>query len=156
MLDEGFVEFVEDAEAMQGRPVESTGKFTRTAWISGSACDKILEEVISGHPVLLSHAPSLNRSRIQAFQPVMTAGNVIRIHPLVFQGFDSERDGDQVTVHLPLSQAAQREASTRMMPANNLYGPANGAPVFSPSRDIVLGCYYVTITRSAWGRPKCL
>ncbi len=156
MLDVGLAEFVEDAEAMLGRPVESTGTFARNAWISSAACDKILEEVISGQPVLLSRAPSLNRSGIQALQPVLTAGNVIRIHPLVFQGFDNEQAGDQVTVHLPLSQEAQREASTRMMPANNLYGPANGAPIFSPSRDIVMGCYYTTITRTDWGCPKYL
>ncbi len=147
MLDAGLVDLVEEAEALLGRPVEATGTFTRHMWITSSACARILEEVIAGHPVLVSRAPSLNRTAIQAFQPIMTAGNVICIHPLAFQGFDSDQDGDQVTVHLPLSREAQHEASTRMMPANNLISAANGAPVFSPSRDIAMGCYYVTHTK---------
>jgi len=146
----------EEAEAILLRPVQSTGKFSESTWLSTVECDQTLEAVIAGHPVLLSRAPSLSQTGIQAFQPVITAGNVIRIHPLVFQDFDSEKDGDQVTVHLPLSREAQREASTRMMPANNLFSPANGAPIFSPSRDIVMGCYYVTLTRTACDRPKCL
>ena len=112
--------------------------------------------MISGHLVLLRRAPSLNRSGIQAFQPVITAGNVIRIHPLLFQGFDSELDGDQVTVQLPHSHEAQRETLTRMMPANSLSSPANGDPVFSPSQDIVMGCYYVTLSKPDWNRSPQL
>lgn len=84
---------------------------------------------------------------------MITAGNVIRIHPLMFQGFDSEQDGDQVTVYLPLWQEAQREAVTRMMPVNNLTSPVNGTPVFSPSRDVALSCYYVTYLKPDLPRP---
>lgn len=153
MLDAGLADEKEDAEAMLGRPIESTGTLKPSTWIASSACDNLLEEVIAGHPVLLSRAPSLNRSGIQAFQPMITAGNVIRIHPLMFQGFDSEQDGDQVTVYLPLWQEAQREAVTRMMPVNNLTSPVNGTPVFSPSRDVALSCYYVTYLKPDLPRP---
>jgi len=104
----------------------------------------ILEEVISGHPVLLNRAPTLHRMGIQAFQPVLVEGNAIKIHPLVCRGFNADFDGDQMAVHLPLSVEAQVEAHTLMMSTNNVFSPASGDPIMSPSQDIVLGLYYLT------------
>ena len=107
----------------------------------------ILEEVIHNHPVLLNRAPTLHRMGIQAFEPVLIEGNAIKIHPLVCKGFNADFDGDQMAVHLPLSIEAQVEASTLMMSTNNIFSPANGAPIISPSQDIVMGCYYMTVPR---------
>lgn len=104
----------------------------------------ILEEVIKNHPVLLNRAPTLHRMGIQAFEPVLIEGNAIRIHPLVCKGFNADFDGDQMAVHLPLSIEAQVEATVLMMSTNNIFSPANGQPIISPSQDIVMGCYYVT------------
>src|SRR6202453_2106164 len=104
----------------------------------------ILEEVIKNHPVLLNRAPTLHRMGIQAFEPVLIEGNAIRIHPLVCKGFNADFDGDQMAVHLPLSIEAQVEAMTLMMSTNNIFSPANGHPIISPSQDIVMGCYYLT------------
>ena len=106
----------------------------------------ILEEVIQGHPVLLNRAPTLHRMGIQAFEPVLIEGNAIRIHPLVCTGYNSDFDGDQMAVHLPLSYEAQIEASTLMLATNNIFSPATGGPIIAPSQDIVLGCYYLTFT----------
>jgi DNA-directed RNA polymerase subunit beta' len=111
----------------------------------------ILEEVITNHPVLLNRAPTLHRMGIQAFEPVLVEGNAIRIHPLVCKGFNADFDGDQMAVHLPLSIEAQVEAHTLMMSTNNIFSPANGAPIISPSQDIVMGCYYLTLSKP--GRP---
>ncbi|HEY3969682.1 MAG TPA: DNA-directed RNA polymerase subunit beta' [Planctomycetaceae bacterium] len=111
----------------------------------------ILEEVIRNHPVLLNRAPTLHRMGIQAFEPVLIEGNAIKIHPLVCKGFNADFDGDQMAVHLPLSIEAQVEAHTLMMSTNNIFSPANGAPIISPSQDIVMGCYYVTLSKP--GRP---
>src|SRR6266480_6316143 len=105
----------------------------------------ILEEVIKNHPVLLNRAPTLHRMGIQAFEPVLIEGNAIRIHPLVCKGFNADFDGDQMAVHLPLSIEAQVEAHTLMMSTHNIFSPANGAPIISPSQDIVMGCYYMTM-----------
>ena len=105
----------------------------------------ILEEVITNHPVLLNRAPTLHRMGIQAFEPVLVEGNAIRIHPLVCRGFNADFDGDQMAVHLPLSIEAQVEATTLMMSTNNIFSPANGQPIISPSQDIVMGCYYLTL-----------
>ena len=84
---------------------------------------------------------------IQAFEPVLVEGNAIRIHPLVCKGFNADFDGDQMAVHLPLSIEAQVEAMTLMMSTNNIFSPANGNPIISPTQDIVMGSYYVTVSR---------
>src|SRR5579871_5281603 len=111
----------------------------------------ILEEVIRNHPVLLNRAPTLHRMGIQAFEPVLIEGNAIRIHPLVCKGFNADFDGDQMAVHLPLSIEAQVEATVLMMSTNNIFSPANGQPIISPSQDIVMGCYYLTAVRGEPG-----
>src|SRR5713226_8092637 len=111
----------------------------------------ILEEVIKNHPVMLNRAPTLHRMGIQAFEPVLIEGNAIRIHPLVCKGFNADFDGDQMAVHLPLSIEAQVEATVLMMSTNNIFSPANGQPIISPSQDIVMGCYYLTATRGEQG-----
>ena len=116
----------------------------------------ILEEVIHEHPVLLNRAPTLHRMGIQAFQPVLVEGNAIRLHPLVCAGFNADFDGDQMAVHLPLSYEAQIEATALMISTNNIFTPANGSPIISPSQDIVLGCFYVTTRREGeLGEGKC-
>ena len=104
----------------------------------------VLEEVIHEHPVMLNRAPTLHRMGIQAFEPVLVEGNAIRLHPLVTTGFNADFDGDQMAVHLPLSVEAQAEASILMLSPHNIFSPANGNPIISPSQDIVLGVYYVT------------
>jgi DNA-directed RNA polymerase subunit beta' len=108
----------------------------------------ILEEVITNHPVLLNRAPTLHRIGIQAFEPILVEGNAIRIHPLVCRGFNADFDGDQMAVHLPLSIEAQVEAHTLMMSTHNIFSPQNGSPIISPSQDIVMGCYYVTLKKA--------
>jgi DNA-directed RNA polymerase subunit beta' len=105
----------------------------------------ILEEVIRDHPVLLNRAPTLHRMGIQAFEPKLIEGNAIRLHPLVCGGFNADFDGDQMAVHLPLSYEAQIEASTLMLSSNNVFSPSNGSPIISPSQDMVLGIYYLTM-----------
>jgi len=104
----------------------------------------ILESVIQNHPVLLNRAPTLHRMGIQAFEPTLVEGNAIHLHPLACKGFNADFDGDQMAVHLPLSIEAQVEAHTLMLATNNIFGPANGKPIMSPSQDIVMGCYYIT------------
>jgi len=107
----------------------------------------ILEEVIFQHPVMLNRAPTLHRMGIQAFEPVLVEGNAIKIHPLVCKGFNADFDGDQMAVHLPLSIEAQAEAHVLMLAPNNIFSPANGTPIITPSQDIVLGIYYMTVDR---------
>jgi len=107
----------------------------------------ILDEVIHEHPVLLNRAPTLHRMGIQAFEPVLVEGNAIQIHPLVCEAYNADFDGDQMAVHLPLSIEAQTEASILMMSTNNIFSPADGQPIITPSLDIVLGCYYLTCMR---------
>jgi DNA-directed RNA polymerase subunit beta' len=104
----------------------------------------ILEEVIDQHPVLLNRAPTLHRMGIQAFEPVLIEGNAIRLHPLVCTGFNADFDGDQMAVHLPLSYEAQVEARTLMLATNNIFSPASGQPIISPTQDVVLGSFYIT------------
>ena len=104
----------------------------------------ILEQVIYQHPVLLNRAPTLHRMGIQAFEPVLVEGNAIRIHPLVCKGFNADFDGDQMAVHLPLSIEAQVETHVLMMATNNIFSPANGSPIMSPTQDIVMGIFYLT------------
>ena len=105
----------------------------------------ILEEVIKNHPVLLNRAPTLHRMGIQAFEPTLVEGNAINLHPLVCKGFNADFDGDQMAVHLPLSIEAQVEAHTLMMSTHNIFSPSNGAPIISPSQDVVMGSYYLTM-----------
>jgi DNA-directed RNA polymerase subunit beta' len=107
----------------------------------------ILEEVIYQHPVMLNRAPTLHRMGIQAFEPVLVEGNAIKIHPLVCKGFNADFDGDQMAVHLPLSVEAQTEAHVLMLAPNNIFSPANGSPIITPSQDIVLGTFYITSER---------
>ena len=104
----------------------------------------VLEEVIYQHPVMLNRAPTLHRMGIQAFEPVLVEGNAIKIHPLVCKGFNADFDGDAMAVHLPLSIEAQAESHVLMLATNNIFSPANGSPIMSPSQDIVLGIYYLT------------
>jgi len=105
----------------------------------------ILEEVTKGHPILLNRAPTLHRLGIQAFEPVLIEGKAIRIHPLVCTAFNADFDGDQMAVHIPLSIEAQMEARVLMLAPNNIFLPSNGKPVATPTQDITLGCYYLTI-----------
>ncbi len=107
----------------------------------------ILEEVIKDHPVLLNRAPTLHRLGIQAFEPVLVEGKAIKIHPLVCTAFNADFDGDQMAVHIPLSQESQVEATVLMLSSHNVLSPTNGQPVAVPSQDIVLGCYYLTSLR---------
>ncbi len=116
----------------------------------------ILEEVIYQHPVLLNRAPTLHRMGIQAFEPVLVEGNAIKIHPLVCTGFNADFDGDQMAVHLPLSVEAQAEAHVLILSPNNIFSPANGNPIISPSQDIVLGVYYITTMPEPPGDPQKL
>ena len=105
----------------------------------------ILEEVIDGHPVMLNRAPTLHRLGIQAFEPVLVEGRAIQLHPLVCTAFNADFDGDQMAVHVPLSIEAQTEARMLMLSTNNILLPATGRPVITPSQDMVLGIYYLTI-----------
>ena len=104
----------------------------------------VLEEVISEHPVLLNRAPTLHRLGIQAFEPVLVEGKAIQIHPLVCHAFNADFDGDQMAVHVPLSAEAQAEARILMLSSNNILSPAHGAPLATPTQDMVLGIYYLT------------
>src|SRR5476651_1110457 len=104
----------------------------------------ILEEVIREHPVLLNRAPTLHRLGIQAFEPVLIEGKAIQLHPLVCAAYNADFDGDQMAVHVPLSIEAQMEARTLMMSTNNILKPSSGEPSIVPSKDIVLGLYYMT------------
>src|SRR6187399_796939 len=105
----------------------------------------ILEEVTKGHPVLLNRAPTLHRLSIQAFEPILIEGEAIRIHPLVCTAYNADFDGDQMAVHVPLSVEAQMEARLLMLATNNIFSPSSGKPVNTPTQDIVLGAYYLTI-----------
>src|SRR2546429_504837 len=104
----------------------------------------VLEEVIAEHPVLLNRAPTLHRLGIQAFEPVLVEGKAIQVHPLVCHAFNADFDGDQMAVHLPLSAEAQAEARILMLSSNNILSPAHGAPLATPTQDMVLGIYYLT------------
>ncbi len=108
---------------------------------------EVLEEIIQDYPVLLNRAPTLHRLGIQAFQPVLIEGNAIQIHPLVCAAFNADFDGDQMAVHVPLSEAAKEEARKLMLSSRNLLKPASGEPIVGPSKDMVLGCYYLTMER---------
>ncbi len=115
-----------------------------------------LEEVIRDHPVMLNRAPTLHRLGIQAFEPVLVDGKAIQLHPLVCPAFNADFDGDQMAVHVPLSTTAQAEARILMMSSENLFSPAHGKPTMTPTRDMVLGSYYITQKASkdakGWGK----
>ena len=108
----------------------------------------ILEHVMKGHPVLLNRAPTLHRLGIQAFQPKMIEGKAIQLHPLACTAFNADFDGDQMAVHLPLSNEAILEAQMLMLQSHNILNPANGAPITVPAQDMVLGLYYITKLRT--------
>ncbi len=107
----------------------------------------ILEEVVDGHPVMLNRAPTLHRLGIQAFEPVLVEGRAIQLHPLVCTAFNADFDGDQMAVHVPLSIEAQAEARMLMLATNNILAPATGKPIITPTQDMVLGMYYLTIIK---------
>src|SRR4051812_33863629 len=131
LKDLGYVHTVRSAKKMIERQ-------TPEVW-------DILEEVTKGHPVLLNRAPTLHRLSIQAFEPQLIEGEAIRIHPLVCTAYNADFDGDQMAVHVPLSVEAQMEARMLMLAPNNIFSPSSGKPILTPSQDIVLGAYYLTI-----------
>lgn len=135
LLERGIVKTVKSAKKI----VE---KKTPVIW-------DILENVLKGHPVLLNRAPTLHRLGIQAFQPKLIEGKAIQLHPLVCTAFNADFDGDTMSVHVPLSQEAVTEASLLMLSAHNILNPANGAPITVPSKDMVLGLYYITKGRKS-------
>ncbi len=108
----------------------------------------IVEEVIKEHPVLLNRAPTLHRLGIQAFEPVLVGGKAIRLHPLVCPAFNADFDGDQMAVHIPLSEEAQAEARMLMLGSNNILKPSDGKPIVTPAQDMVLGNYYITMEKA--------
>jgi len=134
LIDRGVVKTVKSAKKL----VDKKGP---EVW-------EILENIIDGHPVLLNRAPTLHRLGIQAFQPVLVEGKAIRIHPMVCTAFNADFDGDQMAVHVPLSFDAQLEARVLMLSSHNILSPANGAPIVTPTQDQVLGCYYLTKSKS--------
>ena len=105
----------------------------------------VVEDVIREHPVLLNRAPTLHRLSIQAFEPVLVGGKALRLHPLVCSGFNADFDGDQMAIHIPISEEAQAEARLLMLGANNILDPKDGKPIVTPSQDMVLGNYYLTL-----------
>ena len=130
LMDEGFAASVKNARMM----VEAEDP---EVW-------SVLDDVIKQHPVLLNRAPTLHRLGVQAFEPVLTEGKAIQLHPLVCVAFNADFDGDQMAVHVPLSLEAQAEARVLMLASNNILAPANGEPIIVPTQDVVLGLYYAT------------
>ena len=110
-----------------------------------STIDPVLEKVLSSHPIFLNRAPTLHRLGIQAFEPILVQGRAIKLHPLVCSAFNADFDGDQMAVHVPLSQESQAECYMLMLAPYNFLSPANGEPIIMPSQDMVLGCYYLTV-----------
>jgi len=111
-----------------------------------SIIDPVLEKVIKNHPIFLNRAPTLHRLGIQAFEPILVQGRAIKLHPLVCSAFNADFDGDQMAVHIPLSLEAQAECYMLMLAPYNFLSPANGDPIIMPSQDMVLGCYYLTLS----------
>ena len=109
---------------------------------------EILENILKGHPIMLNRAPTLHRLSIQSFQPTLVEGKAIQLHPLVCGAFNADFDGDQMAVHVPLSQAAILEAQVLMLSAHNMFNPQDGSPILLPSQDMVLGLYYITKERT--------
>jgi len=114
----------------------------------------ILENILRGHPVMLNRAPTLHRLSIQAFQPKLIEGKAIQLHPLVTTAFNADFDGDQMAVHVPLSNAAVLEAQLLMLASHNILNPQNGTPITLPSQDMVLGLYYITKGKKSTGTEK--
>jgi DNA-directed RNA polymerase subunit beta' len=110
-----------------------------------SIIDPVLEKVLKNHPIFLNRAPTLHRLGIQAFEPILVQGRAIKLHPLVCSAFNADFDGDQMAVHIPLSDEAQAECYMLMLAPYNFLSPANGEPIIMPSQDMVLGCYYLTL-----------
>jgi DNA-directed RNA polymerase subunit beta' len=110
-----------------------------------SSIDSVLEKVLNNHPVFLNRAPTLHRLGIQAFEPILVQGRAIKLHPLVCTAFNADFDGDQMAVHVPLSLESQAECYMLMLAPYNFLSPANGEPIITPSQDMVLGCYYLTV-----------
>ncbi len=141
LVDEGLASNIKSAKIMVERGDEKV-------W-------DILEAVIKNHPVLLNRAPTLHRLGIQAFMPILVEGKAIQIHPLVCPPFNADFDGDQMAVHVPLSNEAKAEAIILMLASNNILSPASGEPVSTPSQDMVLGIYYLTSERiKSTGKEK--
>ncbi|MCK5801333.1 MAG: DNA-directed RNA polymerase subunit beta' [Lentisphaeria bacterium] len=130
LKERGYVHTVRSAKRMIERR-------TAVVW-------DILDEVIQGHPIMLNRAPTLHRLSIQAFDPVLIEGQAIRLHPLVCAAYNADFDGDQMAVHVPLSNEAQLEAKLLMLASENIFSPANGRPMTTPSQDITLGLYYLS------------
>src|SRR5659263_161720 len=133
LVEQGFAQNIKSAKIMVERGDEKV-------W-------DILEAVIKNHPVLLNRAPTLHRLGIQAFMPTLVEGKAIQIHPLVCPPFNADFDGDQMAVHVPLSNEAKTEALVLMLSSHNILSPASGEPVTIPSQDMVLGLYYLTSDR---------
>ena len=114
----------------------------------------VLEDVIKEHPVMLNRAPTLHRLGIQAFEPKLVEGRAIQLHPLVCTAFNADFDGDQMAVHVPLSIEAQTEARMLMLATNNILAPATGKPIITPTQDMVLGMYYLTILKNQTGEGE--
>nr|WPV72431.1 beta' subunit of RNA polymerase [Navicula sp.]WPV72588.1 beta' subunit of RNA polymerase [Navicula sp.] len=108
--------------------------------------DPVLKKVLTNHPIFLNRAPTLHRLGIQAFEPILVQGRAIKLHPLVCSAFNADFDGDQMAVHIPLSLESQAECYMLMLAPYNFLSPANGEPIIMPSQDMVLGCYYLTVT----------
>jgi len=130
LKDRGIVHTVRSAKKMIEREVD-------VVW-------DILDEVISGHTVMLNRAPTLHRLSIQSFEPILIEGEAIQLHPLVCTAYNADFDGDQMAVHVPLSVEAQVESKTLMLASNNIFSPSSGKPVTTPTQDMALGCYYIT------------
>ena len=109
----------------------------------------IVEQVIANHPVFLNRAPTLHRLGIQSFFPKLVNGHAIRLHPLVCPAFNADFDGDQMAVHLPLSEMARAETEILMLGANNILGPKDGKPIVTPGQDLVLGNFYLNMEATA-------
>ncbi len=132
--------------------VRSAGKIVEG---EGEEAYEILDEIISHHYVMLNRAPTLHRLSIQAFQPVLIEGKAIQLHPMVCSAFNADFDGDQMAVHVPLTDKARWESENLMLSKRNLLKPASGEPIISPTLDMVLGCYYIThIVKGAKGEGK--
>ncbi len=141
LVEKGYVQNIKSAKTMVDRGSDEV-------W-------DVLEQVIKNHPVLLNRAPTLHRLGIQAFLPILVEGKAIQIHPLVCPPFNADFDGDQMAVHVPLSNEAKSEALVLMLASNNILSPASGLPVSIPSQDMVLGLYYLTSDRVTKGvKPK--
>lgn len=133
LVDQGITQNIKSAEKL----IE---KMDDSVW-------QVVEEVIQNHPVLLNRAPTLHRLGIQAFEPKIVEGRAIRLHPLVTPAFNADFDGDQMAVHIPLSLEARTEARRIMLGSNNILGPKDGKPIVTPSQDMVLGNYYLTLEK---------